>query len=1001
VTNLRPLVLLLSSVPFCWAQSGPSGPPDIINRLTVASFAGSGTDSVQAIATDPGGKIYVAGTTSSPDFPVLNAAQPNMAETRLSRSVNRGASWTAVGSPPILNPTVVTADPITPGILFTGGAEGIAKSTDGGQTWRLVYSSSDAGIASIVIMPEKPSRVLAESAGLIASDDGGETWAPVKLSASGYALQADPGGSGTVILLGTTVSFLVSRDEGRTWALTRPAPFAPQIVALDPLHPGWIYANGQGLIWLSTDFGASWTLKTTPSFGLPLSGLLVDPEQANRLYVTTLTGKIYISTDGAATWTASQQGSITGGSFPTSNPGCSSGVRFTLSHGFVPGAVARSLDFGRTWETVPSGPATDLAIGAGCALYITRPIQSDAFIAKLSPGGTEVLWSTFLGGIALDQATALAVDSAGNVYVTGSTQSSDFPSTAAPIGPLGSNNAFVTKYDTSGHLVYSVLLGGIATKAIAADSQGNAYVGGANTNPNASPTGSVTALDSVGALLFSSMIGATVAGIAIDLNGQVLTVGSTDRGAPIPITPDALQGPPGINFLARLDSSGSFTYATYLGGTKNTNSFFSSTASAVTTDAQGNVYVAAATRATDFPITPGAYFSGLRSETCHGTRVGTFPIGSGDLYVMKLNAQDLQPVYAALLGSECGTAPGALAVDSQGNVAVSASGGLGFPLHTPVADMVYTGTVAQLDSTGSSLLWSSFLTTADFPAIAYAPDGSLYAGVTFTSSMHGAVLRLPISVSAPVSVDSVANAFSGFTDEIYPGSLVSVMGSNLAPDFVDLGLNPRQPLPTQVAGVQVLFDGLPAPLLQTSPGRLICVAPAITHQTVALQVVNALGASNQVIVSAAGRSPGLLTRSFPDVVPYEPVPDGAVRNEDGSVNDVDHPAAPGSQITVYATGLGVTPGIDPGSIATEASAPVTPVYAWWSTGAVGLVNAATTMPGFIAAVMQVNVTVPAIQSTGSVQRLILSLQFYEPHSAGLSALLTLPLPFDAIALYVK
>src|SRR5882762_3063119 len=105
------------------------------------------------------------------------------------RSLDRGATWTALADPLVAAPLTIQPSPSTPTTLFAGGIGGIAKSTDGGQSWLLVYSqpitdpnpNRQAAAVSIAIMPHNPSRMLAviSAVGLIASDDGGETWAQV------------------------------------------------------------------------------------------------------------------------------------------------------------------------------------------------------------------------------------------------------------------------------------------------------------------------------------------------------------------------------------------------------------------------------------------------------------------------------------------------------------------------------------------------------------------------------------------------------------------------------------------------------------------------------------------------------------------------------------------------------------------------------------------------------------------------------------------------------
>src|SRR6185503_879367 len=116
----------------------------------------------------------------------------------------------------------------------------------------------------------------------------------------------------------------------------------------------------------------------------------------------------------------------------------------------------------------------------------------DAFVTKLSPDGSELVYSTYLGGSLGDWGNGIAVDAAGNAYVTGQTDSASFPTLAALDTTLGGQtDAFVTMLDPAGSVVYSTFLGGSSTdfgNGIAVDAAGDAYVTGA-----AGPTFPITA----------------------------------------------------------------------------------------------------------------------------------------------------------------------------------------------------------------------------------------------------------------------------------------------------------------------------------------------------------------------------------------------------------------------------------------------------------------------------------------------------------------------------
>jgi hypothetical protein len=155
----------------------------------------------------------------------------------------------------------------------------------------------------------------------------------------------------------------------------------------------------------------------------------------------------------------------------------------------------------------------------------------DAFVTKLNASGSELIYSTYLGGGYDDIGQGIAVDSSGNAYVTGNTGSSDFPM-ANPLESCTSNRAFVTKLNTSGsELVYSTCLGTYVGYGIAVDSSGNAYVTGLKSSSGAS-VAFFTKLNASGnELVYSTYLGGSgdeyAYGIAVDSSGNAYVTGFT------------------------------------------------------------------------------------------------------------------------------------------------------------------------------------------------------------------------------------------------------------------------------------------------------------------------------------------------------------------------------------------------------------------------------------------------------------------------------------------
>ena len=294
--------------------------------------------------------------------------------------------------------------------------------------------------------------------------------------------------------------------------------------------------------------------------------------------------------------------------------------------------------------------------------------NSDAFVAKINPAGSALVYSSYLGGSGNDGGDSIAVDSAGNVYVTGSASSTNFP-TVSPLQPTyggGNSDAFVAKINATGSaLVYSTYLGGSGDDlglGIAVDSAGNAYVtgGAGSTNfPTKNPLqptygggfsdAFVSKINAAGtALVYSTFLGGSKSEdgneIAVDSAGNAYVTGSTNS-SDFPATPGAFQmtcnggsncATYGDAFVSKLNASGSaLVYSTYLGGTGLDTSI------SIAVDSGGNAYVTGLTESADFPTTPAAFQTKCRSIHC-----GRY----GDAFVTRLNTSGSALVYSTYLG---------------------------------------------------------------------------------------------------------------------------------------------------------------------------------------------------------------------------------------------------------------------------------------------------------------------------------------------------------------
>ena len=284
--------------------------------------------------------------------------------------------------------------------------------------------------------------------------------------------------------------------------------------------------------------------------------------------------------------------------------------------GYEAGSGIAADQFGNTWVTGTTNSTTGFPLVN--AFQGTFGGNFDAFVAKLNPSGTTLMFSTYLGGVNFEQGFAVAVDASGNGYVTGETSSANFPKVNALQTTLGGTDAFVTKVSPTGSaLAYSTYLGGSSLDrgvSIAVDSLGNAYVTGETQSSNfptmnpfqATLSGPVdafvTKLNPAGsAIIYSTYLGGSNVdrgfGIAVDTSGNTYVIGET-QSINFPVQ-DSLQSTWSggtDDFVTKLLPTGSsLAYSTYLGG----SSF--DQAGGIAVDGSGNVLVTGRTSSTDFP----------------------------------------------------------------------------------------------------------------------------------------------------------------------------------------------------------------------------------------------------------------------------------------------------------------------------------------------------------------------------------------------------------------
>ncbi len=329
----------------------------------------------------------------------------------------------------------------------------------------------------------------------------------------------------------------------------------------------------------------------------------------------------------------------------------------------------------------------------------------DAFVTKLNPTGSALVYSTYLGGSGFDEGHGIAVDTSGDAYVTGLTYSSNFPTTTGSFQVTigGYDDAFVTKLNPTGSaLIYSTYLGRSyydEGRGIAVDALGNAYVTGVTSSSNFWATPSafqtksgggfdafVSKLNPAGSkLVYSTYLGGTLDdfgyAIAIDASGDAYITGTT-YSANFPTTAGAFQTTPGgpsaagydDAFVVKLNPGGTaLLYSTFLGGNGD------DVGNSIAVDASGNASVTGETFSSNFPTTTGAF------QTALG--------GLEDAFVSKLNPAGSALLYSTYMGGSSDDGGQGIALDSSGNAyAVGFSNSKNFPTTGGVFQTSLTGT---------------------------------------------------------------------------------------------------------------------------------------------------------------------------------------------------------------------------------------------------------------------------------------------------------------------
>lgn len=503
-------------------------------------------------------------------------------------------------------------------------------------------------------------------------------------------------------------------------------------------------------------------------------------------------------------------------------------------------AVPAIMDYSSFFGGNSSDPAFAVAADADGNTYVTGMTGSttfphtagafdeslggilDAYVAKFHPDGT-LAWATYLGGSGDERGHGIAVDSAGNIFVTGRTNSADFPTTAGSFDTTfnGNVDAFVAKLNADGSaLAYSTFLGGSEFEidqgfdamarqigGIAVDAAGNAYVTGETTSADFPTTAGafrttlqglidayVTKLNPSGsAIVYSTFLGGTDIDrghdIEVDAGGNAYVTGEAVSGD-FPTTAGAVQpgkaGGFSDTFITKLNPQGTgLVYSSYLGGTG------SEFPGRLALDTAGQAYLTGSTASFDFPTTAGAF------QPVKATN-------GSDAYITKVNASGTSLVYSTHLGGTFGNESGSdIDVDGSGQAYVTGSTESGaFPLagnFQPRGGMT-DAFVSALNAAGSALVYSSYLGGGrNESGFGIAIDGVRTAHVVGQTNSSGEFQLSPF----PTTAQAFQPAYEGGGTDAF---VVRVSNGAQAPNVSSVVVNDGGSQRSRVTSLTLTFD---------------------------------------------------------------------------------------------------------------------------------------------------------------------------------------------------
>jgi uncharacterized protein (TIGR03437 family) len=871
----------------------------------IQQIGGSQGQAIAGIGTDSKGNIYVAGSTSSLDFPVKSAIQPHPGSSGLLRVDGPGGPWQNLYGSGFNSVTALSSDPRDPNTIYAVADTGLVRSTDAGVTWTALAQPA-ATIYAVAVDPTASNVLYAATYanGVSKSVDGGATWTPSNNGIPPWAdgeitafnVWVDPR-QPNVVFAATFAGLARSGDGGATWQTNTQLNQLARNggMAFDPNTPGLIYLGGFSGLQRSADDGVTWTSMPGPTTApVEVDSIAIDPRHPGTLYVSTPSSGISQSVDGGNTWTSRYAGNV---NYLVGDS--ATGALYAA----VGSRILASLDGFKT--STPVGPATAgiaSVLLAGPHLFVGSPAGSDVLVAKFDPQGNPV-YATYFGGAGYDQANGMAVDAGGSVYVTGTTGSSDFP--VSPGAYASSGGSFVFKLNPDGTLGYSTYFAaGSTPNAIAVDGAGHAWIAGmtgtglpvtagayqtqfqatyppccniAGPGPPPPTNAFLAEFDPAGAaLVFSTYVGSQQAvafALALEPDGSAVLAGS--------------------NALYRISADGSALAA---------SATLPGAVWALAADGAGNIYAGGATNGTInplFPATSGAFQTApFPSLSLPGTLGNA---GGNHAFITKFDPQ-FKILASTLLAGESSEETLALAVAADGGIlAAGSTYSQAFPTRGPAqgAFSSATGFVTKLSPDLASAIFSTYAgDTRMFTVrtVAPTPDGGVLFGgasgpVPFYSEYGTAsglnpgyqafLVKAGVQPAMP-RIDAAVNAASQLGVPLSPGGVFQVKGAGFGGDAT------------------LLVNGTALPLISQSSTSLTAALPTdFTAQGAATVVVQSGGSSsNPYLAPVAAAAPGVYSADGSGTG------QGLILNQDGTRNSPGNPAQEGSSITICATGVG-------------------------------------------------------------------------------------------------